>query len=103
MLLVPFLRIHDKIVVLLGGFKLDNKKRFKAKIGEKDFTLIGTASEEHMTAVTKILNDELNKIKSQNNRISDEDAAILLAFNAISDQLDKQLELDEIRKKDLDK
>ncbi|WP_395318757.1 cell division protein ZapA [Fructilactobacillus frigidiflavus] len=79
---------------------MDNKKRFKAKIGNKDFTLIGTASEEHMTAVTKILNNELTKIKSQINRISDEDAAILLAFNAISNQLDKQLELDELKKKD---
>ncbi len=99
-MLIPFLCIHDKIIVLLEGLRLDNKKRFKAKIGNKDFTLIGTASEEHMTAVTKILNNELTKIKSQINRISDEDAAILLAFNAISNQLDKQLELDELKKKD---
>lgn len=98
-MLIPFLYIHDKIKLLLEGLRLDNKKRFKAKIGNKDFTLIGTSSEEHMTAVTKILNDELNKIKGQVSRISDEDAAILLVFNAISDQLDKQLELDELRKK----
>lgn len=102
-MLIPFLYIHDKIIVLLEGRRLDNKKRFKAKIGNKDFTLIGTASEEHMTAVTKILNDELAKIKGQINRISDEDAAILLAFNAISKQLDKQLELDELKKKDSNK
>ncbi|WP_429970713.1 cell division protein ZapA [Fructilactobacillus sp. Tb1] len=79
---------------------MDNKKRFKAKIGNKDFTFIGTSSEEHMESVTKILNDELSKIKGQVKNISDEDAAILLAFNAISDQLNKQLEIDDLKNKD---
>ncbi|SJZ73648.1 cell division protein ZapA [Fructilactobacillus lindneri] len=78
---------------------MDNKKRFKTMIGKKAYTFIGTASDEHMRSVSKILNDELNSLKNQSENISDEDAAILIAFNAVSNQLDKQLELDQLKNK----
>ncbi|USS86803.1 cell division protein ZapA [Fructilactobacillus cliffordii] len=78
---------------------MNNKRRFKTRIGKKEYTLIGAASDQHMRAVAKILNDDLNKLQSQSQNLSEEDAAILLAFNAISEQLDKQLELDQLRTK----
>lgn len=65
----------------------------------KTYTLIGSSSDEHMESVSKLLNDELTKLKKQVNNISTEDAAILLAFNAISDQLDKELELEKLKNK----
>ncbi|USS93768.1 cell division protein ZapA [Fructilactobacillus ixorae] len=76
---------------------MNSKRRFKTRIGKKEYTLIGTASDQHMRAVAKLLNDDLTKLKNQSQTLSDEDAAILLAFNAISEQLDKQLELDQLR------
>ncbi|WP_413627166.1 cell division protein ZapA [Fructilactobacillus vespulae] len=78
---------------------MNNKKRFKTMLNGKTYTLIGSSSDEHMESVSKLLNDELTKLKKQVNNISTEDAAILLAFNAISDQLDKELELEKLKNK----
>lgn len=83
----------------MGVDDLNNKKRFKTMLNGKTYTLIGSSSDEHMESVSKLLNDELTKLKKQVNNISTEDAAILLAFNAISDQLDKELELEKLKNK----
>jgi len=75
------------------------KKRFKAVINNQAYTIIGQESTEHMTLVTKIVNDQLNEIKNLSPQIDNEQAAILLAVNAISDQLKKQEQLLHLTKK----
>ncbi|CAM2798923.1 cell division protein ZapA [Fructilactobacillus fructivorans] len=75
------------------------KNRFKTKIGGKEYTFIGDASDEHMETTARILNNQLAQLKNLSKGVSNEDAAILIAFNAISDQLKKQLELDKINNK----
>lgn len=68
---------------------MDNKKRrFKAIVDSKTYTIVGNRSEAHMKAVTDIMNKQLSQIKKLAPQTSNEEAAILLAFNAISDQLD---------------
>ncbi|MGX6428154.1 cell division protein ZapA [Levilactobacillus yonginensis] len=61
--------------------------RFKAVIAGKSYTIVGQATDEHMRAVTELLNDQYKQLKELSPKISKEDAAILMAFNAISDQL----------------
>lgn len=68
---------------------MDNqKRRYKAVVDGKTYTIVGNRSEGHMKAVTDIMNEQLEQIKKLAPQTSKEEAAILLAFNAISDQLD---------------
>ncbi|KRM06464.1 hypothetical protein FC89_GL000609 [Liquorilactobacillus ghanensis DSM 18630] len=50
-----------------------------------------------MKAVVKLVNQQLDEIKEMLPTISDERAAILLAVNAVSDQLYKAAELKETK------
>ncbi|MFC6290247.1 cell division protein ZapA [Levilactobacillus angrenensis] len=61
--------------------------RFKAVIAGKSYTIVGQATDEHMRAVTEVLNQQFSQLKELSPNISKEDAAILMAFNAVSDQL----------------
>ncbi|AYM03513.1 cell division protein ZapA [Levilactobacillus yiduensis] len=61
--------------------------RFKAVIAGKSYTIVGQATDEHMRAVTEVLNQQFTQLKELSPNISKEDAAILMAFNAVSDQL----------------
>lgn len=75
------------------------KKRYKAVINNQTYTIIGRESSQHMDMVTKLVNDQLREIKGLSASINAEEAAILVAINAISDQLKKQEELLKLQKK----
>ena len=61
--------------------------RFKATIAGKSYTIVGQATDDHMQAVTTLLNEQFKQLKQVSPEMSKEDAAVLMAFNAISDQL----------------
>lgn len=65
----------------------NQKRRFKAVVDGKTYTIIGNQTTQHMRAVTDIMNEQLNQIKRLAPQATKEEAAVLLAFNAISDQL----------------
>ncbi|MDN6639162.1 MAG: cell division protein ZapA [Tetragenococcus sp.] len=71
----------------------EQKNRFKAVIEDQNYTIIGKESPKHMKMVTELVNDQLKEIKKMSPQIDNEQAAILLAINAVSDQLNKQEEL----------
>ncbi|WP_127849521.1 cell division protein ZapA [Lacticaseibacillus hulanensis] len=68
----------------------EEKRRYKATIAGRSYTLIGPGSTDHFSAVTQILNDQLAQIHRLQPNLSREDAAVLLAFNALSDQVTAQ-------------
>lgn len=74
-----------------------DKKRFKIQIANKNYVVIGKSTSEHMRAVSQLVNEQMKEIMEAN--VDREDAAVLLAINAVSDQLKKQKELDDIRDK----
>lgn len=76
----------------------ENKRRFKVKIDGEVFTVIGKSTPEHMDAVMEVANEQLATIKKMMPSLSDKKAALLLAINAVSDQLEKQNELDKLKK-----
>ncbi len=78
---------------------LNQKIRYKAKIAGQTYTIIGNEDSHHMDLVTKLVNDQLREIKQQAPALSTEDAAVLLAVNALSDQLKKQEELLTLQKR----
>ena len=74
------------------------KTRYKAVIANQTYTIIGRATKHHMDIVTKLINEQLAELKQLSPQMDNEQAAILMAVNALSDQLKKQeriLELEE--------
>ncbi|VTU54105.1 Stimulator of FtsZ polymerization and component of cell-division Z-ring [Lactobacillus brevis ATCC 367] [Lacticaseibacillus rhamnosus] len=65
----------------------EDTHRFKAVIAGKTYTIVGQATDEHMRAVTEVLNEQFTQLKQLSPNMSKEDADILMAFNAVSDQL----------------
>jgi len=74
------------------------KTRYKANIDGQTYTIIGHESKEHMDLVVRLVNEQLNEIKSLSPQIDNEQAAILVSVNAISDQLKKQAKIMELEK-----
>ncbi|GHP12632.1 cell division protein ZapA [Lentilactobacillus fungorum] len=72
-----------------------DKRRFKATIGGKEYVLVGKGSVEHMQAVTNLLNEQLNQLQAAMPSATDEQRAILIAFNAISKQFEIAAQLDK--------
>lgn len=77
------------------------KHRYKATIGDRTFTIIGNQDDIHMSIVEDLLNEQLELIKEKSPGIDDESAAILLAVNAVSQQVLMQEEI-EIYKENID-
>jgi len=75
------------------------KKRYKAVIANQSYTIIGRESKEHMDMVTRLVNDQLLEIMQLSPQTDQEQASILLAINAVSDQLKKQEQLLVLQKK----
>lgn len=76
------------------------RKRYKAVIANHTYTIIGNESKHHMDMVAKLVNEQLAEIKKMSPQTSDEDAAILLAVNALSDQLKKQEQILRLEKEE---
>ena len=66
------------------------KTRYKAVIADQTYTIIGQESNQHMDMVTKLINEQLAELKELSPQLDNEQAAILLAVNAFSDQLKRQ-------------
>ncbi|MBE9388377.1 cell division protein ZapA [Vagococcus salmoninarum] len=66
------------------------KKRYKAKIANNTYTIIGTESKTHMDIVTEIANEQLQDILSLSPNTDLSQGSILLAINTLSDQLKKE-------------
>lgn len=79
-----------------------SRRRYKAVIDGKTYTIVGNRSEAHMRAVTSLMNQQLAQLNKMAPDMSKEEAAILLAFNAISDQLEKTAEYDRSKQADHD-
>ncbi|MFD1393221.1 cell division protein ZapA [Lacticaseibacillus jixianensis] len=65
----------------------ERKRRFKAEIDGKEYTIIGPGSTAHFQAVTALLNQRLAALREAAPKLTKEDAAVLLAFNVMSDQV----------------
>jgi cell division protein ZapA (FtsZ GTPase activity inhibitor) len=74
----------------------ENKRRFKTIIAGKTYTIVGNKAPEHLTAVSDLVNAQLEQIKQAAPALGREERGILVAVNAISDQITKQLEMEEL-------
>ena len=77
----------DRYIIRRLGNLAEQKRRFKAEIAGKTYTIIGPGTPEHFQATTALLNEQLAQIQKLAPELSLQDAAVLLAFNAVSDQV----------------
>lgn len=70
-----------------------NRKRVKVVIDGKEYTIIGTKSAAHIELVAKIINDQLADLDALSNDLSREEQAILMAVNAVSDQIENHKQM----------
>ncbi len=66
------------------------KNRYKATIAGKSYTIIGKETKEHMDIVMDVVNQQLEEILQYSPQMTEEQSAILLAVNTVSDQIKKQ-------------
>ena len=59
-------------------------------IDGRDYTIIGSQPLQHIEAVVDIVNSQLNQLKSLDPRLSVADRSLLMAVNAVSDQVQKE-------------
>lgn len=69
---------------------MNNKRRIKVTIDGRDYTIIGSQPAHHIEAVVEIVNNQLSQLAKLDPRLSSEDRALLMAVNAVSDQLLKE-------------
>ncbi|UUX34616.1 cell division protein ZapA [Fundicoccus culcitae] len=77
---------------------MDEKRRFKAEIAGKQYTIVGNRSAEHLNTVVDIVNQQLEQLGELDDNLNYADRSILMAINAISDQLVKECRIVELEK-----
>ncbi len=75
------------------------RKRVKVIINEKEYTITGTKSAAHVQLVAKTINEQLEKINELSANLSKEEQAILIAVNAVSDQIDSHKQMLQLENK----
>ena len=76
-----------------------DKKRVKVSIDGKEYTIIGTKSDAHIQLVAKTINEQLKTLNELSNDLSKEEQSILIAVNAVSDQIDYHREMMQLENK----
>lgn len=74
------------------------KKRTKVIINDKEYTIVGKKSTAHVKLVADTVNNQIEELKSLSSNLSKEEQAILIAVNAVSDQIElheKMIKLEE--------
>lgn len=84
----------------LGGWHMpEEKRRFKAMIAGESYTIVGPRSEDHMRVVAETVDEQLNQLKNMTKGLDTEKRAILMAINAVSDQLEMKKKVSELEEK----
>lgn len=69
---------------------VNQKRRTKVEINEKEYTIVGDKSSAHVNLVVDTINKQIEELTSLSSNLSKEEQAILMAVNAISDQITTQ-------------
>ena len=77
---------------------LKGKIRYKTTIAGRPYTIIGARPEEHMRSVSKMVNEQMQQIESLSKGLDPERRAVLVAVNAVSDQIEMQIKLTTLQK-----
>ncbi|MGX7417508.1 cell division protein ZapA [Carnobacterium gallinarum] len=73
------------------------KKRYKATIAGKSYTIVGSRPIEHLQLVAHTVDEQIHQIKALTTGLDQEEIAVLTAVNAVSDQLEMQIKLEKMQ------
>lgn len=76
-----------------------NRKRVKVVIDGREYTIIGEKSAAHIELVAKTINNQLTDLDSLSNNLSREEQAILMAVNAVSNQIESHKQMIQLENK----
>lgn len=62
-------------------------------IDGKEYTIIGNKSAAHVQLVAQTINEQLEKLNQLSTSLTKEEKSILIAVNAVSDQIDRHKEM----------
>ena len=66
------------------------KEKHVVIIDGREYTIVGQYSRAHIEAVTEVVNQQLSQLHALDPHLSTQDRALLMAINAISDQMIKE-------------
>ncbi len=75
-----------------------DRRRTKVMINDREYTIVGEKSTTHVNLVAETVNKQLDDLKAMSSALSKEEQAILIAVNAVSDQIklhEKMIKLEE--------
>ena len=75
-----------------------DRRRTKVMINDREYTIVGEKSTTHVNLVAETVNKQLDDLKAMSSALSKEEQAILIAVNAVSDQIKlhgKMIKLEE--------
>lgn len=75
----------------------NEKRQYRANLAGKNYTISGHASLPHFKATETLFNKQMMQIKTVAPKLAPVDQLTLLTFNALSDQLYKQAEVDALQ------
>lgn len=84
---------------------VNQKRRTKVEINDREYTIVGDKSTAHIKLVAETINKQIEELTSLSSNLSKEEQAILMAVNAVSDQIEMNIKMIELEEelKDLKK
>lgn len=74
----------------IEGFSMHNNIKHKVTIDGDAYTVVGKYSTDHINVVVDIVNQQMRQLAEIDPTLSVKDRAILMAINAVSDQIVKE-------------
>lgn len=76
----------------------EDQKRIKLSvtINNRDYTIVGTESREHVEHVAHLVNEKMDEIHTANKHLDTTKLAVLTAVNTMNDYLKMKKEYDEL-------
>lgn len=78
---------------------VNKKKRIKVVIQDKEYTIVSDKSAAHIELVAETINKQLEELSAMSATLSKEEQAILMAVNAVSDQIGSHTKMIELEEK----
>lgn len=74
----------------------EKRTKITVEIKDKEYTIIGTESEEHVQHVAELVNNKMNDIHQANKHLDTTKLAVLTAINTMNDYVKLQEEFNEL-------
>jgi len=85
---------QERYVLMARG-----KRRVKVVIDDKEYTIVSNKSAAHIELVAETVNKQLRELSALSTQLSKEEQAMLMAVNAVSDQIDSHTRMMELEEK----